>query len=57
MSDTFTIDGDTYQPSFNEFGKLTGCRDENDEYTYEIDRQTAMSETDGYRYVYGFGPQ
>ena len=33
MSDTFTIDGDAYRPSFNEFGKLIGCRDENDEYT------------------------
>ena len=33
MSDTFQIDGDTYQPAFDEFGKLTGCRDENDEYT------------------------
>ena len=33
MSDSFQIDGETYQPSFNNDGKLIGCRDENDEYT------------------------
>ena len=25
MSDTFQIDGETYQPAFNNVGKLIGC--------------------------------